>query len=228
MVAGGAHRRRNHQQRAGAAVCDRVRSRRGESNAERSDGDQPIPVPDESGDPYYISNAPATAITPAPEWTDPPPSNYIPPNIATITTDANGVGSFDVTANALTQQQIDEVQGNRRALPSQVDVYNHDWSMDTIGQPITFLVFINTPGPSSPTWSAIFNPFFQQYANLIGMKVFISSYSVVSGQHHQVPAGHESADDRSRHDAGNARSCARAAHDDQRVVRQPETMRSSR
>ena len=63
------------------------------------------------------------------------------------------------------------MQGNRRALPSQVYVYNHDWSMDTIGQPITFLVFINTPGPSSPTWSADIQPIFQQYANLYpGMK----------------------------------------------------------
>ena len=140
--------------------------------------------PTSQGNPYYISNAPANAITPAPVWVDPPPNNYTPTNIATITTDANGVGAFDVTANALTQQQIDEVQGNRRALPSQVYLYNHDWSMDTIGQPITFLVFINTPGPSSPTWSADVQPIFQQYADLYpGMKgiLDLGSYAVVSG-----------------------------------------------
>lgn len=140
--------------------------------------------PTNQGMPDYISNAPATAITPAPNWVDPPPQNYTPPNIATITTDANGVGTLNVTANDLSQQDIDNVQGNRRQLPSQVYLYNHDWSMDTIGQPITFLVFINTAGPANPTWTNDVYPIFLQYARLYpGMKgiLDLSDYATVKG-----------------------------------------------
>lgn len=123
------------------------------------------------GTPNFISNAPASAINPAPQWIDPPPTGYTPPNIATITTDANGVGILSVSANDLSQQDIDSVQGNRRQLPSQVYLYDHDWSMDTIGQPITFLVFINTPGLANPTWTNDVYPIFLQYARLYpGMK----------------------------------------------------------
>lgn len=138
--------------------------------------------PTNQGLPNFINNAPASGITPAPQWTDPPPNNYTPPNIATIVTDANGVGALNVTANALSQADIDGVQGNRRQLPSQLYLYNHDWSMDTIGQPITFCVFIDTPGPASPTWTDDVYPIFLQYARLYpGMKSILdlSDYATV-------------------------------------------------
>lgn len=134
--------------------------------------------------PNYISNDPASAIAPAPSsWIPPTGSN--PPTIATITTDANGVGSFAVTANNLTAQELDPVQDGRRApLGSQLYLYTHDWNMDTIGQPITFMVFVSTPGPASPTWTADVQPIFQQYANLYpGMKqvLDLSDYGTVTG-----------------------------------------------
>ena len=138
--------------------------------------------PNNQGGPYYINNEPVAAVTPAPNWsTSPSPST---PNIATITLDANGTGTLSVTANALSQADIDKVQGNRRQLPSQLYLYNHDWSMDTIGIPITFLVFINTPGPSSPTWTNDVYPIFLQYARLYpGMKgiLDLSDYATVKG-----------------------------------------------
>ena len=138
--------------------------------------------PNSQGFPWYISNAPPSAITPAPNWVDPPPNNYVPPNIGTVTTDQNGIGFLNVSANDLSQQDVDNVQGNRRQLPSQCYLYNHDWSMDTIGQPITFLVLINSAGPANPTWTADVYPIFLQYARLYpGMKgiLDLSDYATV-------------------------------------------------
>lgn len=129
--------------------------------------------PGSDGLPQYINNDPKGAI-------DPPPTGYLPPasgqapTVATVTLDANGVGTFDVTAYGLTQLQIQQVQGNRRALPSQLYLYTHDGSMDTIGLPITFVVFIDTPGPASPTWTDDVQPILGQYAQLYpGMRSIV-------------------------------------------------------
>ncbi len=116
--------------------------------------------------PNYISNDPASAITPAPSGWTPPPGGTMP-DIAAIATDANGVGHFQVAAQALSAADIAPVQGGRRtALDSQLYLYTHDWNMDTLGQPITFLVFVSTPGPAIPTWTHDVAPIFQQYAAL--------------------------------------------------------------
>lgn len=107
------------------------------------------------------------------------------PNVATIATDANGVGAFQVTANALTAAAVDPVQNGRRAaLGSQLYLYAHDWNMDTTGQPITVLVFVSTPGPSQPTWADDVSPIFQQYATLYpGMRqvLDLGDYGTVVG-----------------------------------------------
>jgi hypothetical protein len=134
--------------------------------------------------PNYISNDPASAITPAPSGWTPPPGGTMP-NVATIATDANGVGAFQVTANALTAAAVDPVQNGRRAaLGSQLYLYAHDWNMDTTGQPITVLVFVSTPGPSQPTWADDVSPIFQQYATLYpGMRqvLDLGDYGTVVG-----------------------------------------------
>jgi hypothetical protein len=131
--------------------------------------------------PAWVSNDPSSAITPAPSSVT-PPSNA-PPNIATITTDANGVGTFTVTANDLSEAGLQSAQdGWRAALDSQCYLYSHDWTMDTVGQPLTFLLFVNTPGPSQPTWTNDISPIFEQYAAVYpGMKqvLDLSNYGVV-------------------------------------------------
>lgn len=125
--------------------------------------------PNNQGGPDWINNDPPSAITPPPSgWQPPPPPD---PNIAQVSIGPGGVGYFELTANSLSQAEIDAVQGNRRALPSQLYLYTHDWSMDTIGLPLTIMVFIDTPGPATPTWRNDVGPIFQQYAQLYpGMK----------------------------------------------------------
>ena len=137
--------------------------------------------------PPFISNDPASAITPAPSSSQPPSSGN-PPNIATITTNANGVGALSLTANDLTAAELQPVQNQRRVpLGSQLYLYTHDWNMDTIGQPLTVLVFVNTPGPASPTWTNDVAPIFQLYAKLYpGMQqvLDLGNYGVVTGNLH--------------------------------------------
>jgi hypothetical protein len=127
--------------------------------------------------PPYVGNAPASAISPAPTSVTPPTGTV--PNIATITTDANGYGTFSVTANDLSSQDLDTAtDGWRIGLGSQVYLYTHDWNMNTLaspgtpgGQPLTLLVFVSDAGPAQPTWTNDIQPIFAQYAKLYpGMK----------------------------------------------------------
>lgn len=139
--------------------------------------------------PPYVGNAPASAISPAPTSVTPP--NTPPtPNIATITTDANGYGTFSVTANGLSSQDLDSAtNGWRTGLGSQVYLYTHDWNMNTLGgppqpggQPLTFLMFVNFACPSQPTWTDDVQPIFAQYAKIYpGMKqvLDLSDYDTV-------------------------------------------------
>jgi len=116
--------------------------------------------------PNYISNDPASAIAPAPSSWEPPKPPATVPNIATITTNQYGVGIFALTANSLAEDQLEGIQNNRRVpLGSQLYLYTHDWSMDSL-PPLTILLFVNTPGPSAPTWDDDVSPIFQQYAAL--------------------------------------------------------------
>lgn len=140
-------------------------------------------------DPAYVGNAPAASITPSPTSVTPPASGPTP-NIATISTDANGCGTFSITANDLSQTDLDTATDNwREGLPSQIYLYTHDWNMNTLGgptqpggQPLTCLVFVNTPGPAQPTWTNDVGPIFTQYAKIYpGMKqvLDLSDYGTV-------------------------------------------------
>jgi hypothetical protein len=139
--------------------------------------------------PAYVGNAPASAVTPAPTSVNPPATGPTP-DIATITTDANGRGAFSVTANGLSSAGLDSAtDGWRTGLGSQVYLYTHDWNMNTLaspatpgGQPLTFLVFVNAAVQPSPTWTSDIQPIFDQYAKIYpGMKqvLDLSDYNTV-------------------------------------------------
>jgi len=139
--------------------------------------------------PAFVGNAPASSITPSPTSVTPPSSGPTP-NIASITTDANGCGTFSITANGLDQSDLDTATDNwREGLPSQIYLYTHDWNMNTLagppqpgGQPLTCLLFVSTQGPAQPTWTNDVQPIFAQYAKIYpGMKqvLDLSDYDTV-------------------------------------------------
>ncbi|WP_225411300.1 hypothetical protein [Stigmatella hybrida] len=103
------------------------------------------------GEPYEINNTPMSAIT-------------FP---AQVQTGPDGRATLNFTANDLSPQQNEE---RRSALNCQLYLFVHDGSMDTLGpnggQPLTLLVFENSPYVASPTWSANISSIFTQYARL--------------------------------------------------------------
>jgi hypothetical protein len=107
-----------------------------------------------------------------------PPINNTPMSAITVpssvTTDANGRATLTVTANAFSPAQQ---EARRDALDSQLFFYTHDYTTDfttqqvNLGpvlnpQPMSFLVFQDSPTVSSPTWWQDIQPIFLQYARL--------------------------------------------------------------
>ncbi len=103
------------------------------------------------GEPYEINNTPMSAITFSSQ----------------VTIDTNGRATLSFTANDLSPQQN---EARRSALNGQLFLFVHTGSMDTLGpnggQPLTLLLFENSPYVTTPTWSANIQDIFTQYARL--------------------------------------------------------------
>jgi hypothetical protein len=106
--------------------------------------------PDAEGNFPAINNSPMTAIS-------------FP---CKVTTDGNGRAAITFTAGPLDPSQRD---ARRADIDGQIYTFNHTWTTDPQGQlpqPITVLVFENTPYVQSPTWTDDVSPILTQYARL--------------------------------------------------------------
>jgi len=110
---------------------------------------------DSEGNPYNINNTPMSAIS--------------FPN--QVTTGANGLTNIECAANPLSKADKDNAEPRRDFVDGQLYLftfaYSHsDTTMDTLGQPITLLVFESLPCVANPTWWQDVYPIFLQYARL--------------------------------------------------------------
>jgi hypothetical protein len=130
-----------------------------------------------SGQPINVTNVPnfyqfASATGGNPPINNTPMSAITVPS--SVTTDADGRATLTVTANALSPAQQEP---RRDALDSQLFFFTHDYTTDyttqnvNLGpvlnpQPMSFLVFQDSPVVTSPTWWTDIQPIFLQYARL--------------------------------------------------------------
>lgn len=128
----------------------------------------------EEGAPYNINNEPMSAIT----W---PKS---------VKTNAQGVALLKFTANSLSPEQK---PGRRAFVDGQLYFFTHDYSMDISGfpgQPISLLVFDDSPYVASPTWWQDIYPMFLQYARLypaMRSLIDLSDYDSVTNTDFDIP-----------------------------------------
>ncbi|HEX7312571.1 MAG TPA: hypothetical protein VF297_01550 [Pyrinomonadaceae bacterium] len=121
---------------------------------------------------YNINNAPLSAISAPPQ---------------PLVTDANGRVAIPFSTNGLSAAQR---QQRRADIDGQLYYFTHDYSMDGL-QPISLLVFEDSPYVANPTWWDNVYPIFLQYARLYpAMRdlIDLSDYATVTNTAFGIPA----------------------------------------
>lgn len=130
--------------------------------------------PDSDGNAYMINNSPMSAIS----WTSP------------VITDANGRANLAFTAMGLDAK---DRAARRKDIDSQLYLFDFSYSryvMMQEVQPITLLVFEDTPVVQNPTWWQNVYPIFLQYAKLYpAMRdlIDLSDYASVTNTQFSIP-----------------------------------------
>jgi hypothetical protein len=119
---------------------------------------------------YNINNDPMTAVTYG----------------ASVTTDGSGRALLQFAAGSLNVSQKPE---RRQDVDGQLYLFTHPYTMDSL-QPITLLVFDDSPTVTNPTWWQDVEPVFRQYARLYpSMRdlIDLSDYASVTNQAFGIP-----------------------------------------